>query len=183
MDRHRKYSRDRGHKRRRSRSRSWESRKRTSRSSTEERKLDYYKQELGRFLEEQANVKDQKDFWTFYDKYVAIQSSKKSDVDKNKLLNLRFAEKHDLLFDKLPVLDRRGEKVVLSRESFEEFLLTVRIYKDFQQKVNFAKLKKLKAAQNDLPIAQYKSNIIETLKNSRVVLIAGEFLSQVYLSF
>lgn len=104
-----------------------------------------------------------------------MQKAKPKDpaLDRNVLLNISFSASTNLLWDKLPVLDKYGEKVELNRQDFEEFLLIIRIYKDFQQKSKFSKLYKLRSAQRDLPIAQYKSEIVNKLKENRVLLIAG----------
>lgn len=141
-----------------------------------EKDLSSYKYELARFLEEQCLIKNLHDFWRFYDKYVAIKinRSSSSDIDKNKLLNINFDLTFKELHEKLPVLDKNGERFHISKEKFKDFLQTVRVYQDFQQKSKFAKLKKLRKAQNDLPIAAYKKEIIEKLKDCRVMLIAGD---------
>ncbi|ENN81449.1 hypothetical protein YQE_02142, partial [Dendroctonus ponderosae] len=105
---------------------------------------------------------------------IAAQAKPKDPaLDRNVLLNISFAAPTNILWDKLPVLDKYGEKVELNRQDFEEFLLIIRIYKDFQQKSKFSKLHKLRSAQRDLPIAQYKSEIVNKLKENRVLLIAG----------
>lgn len=48
------------------------------------------------------------------------------------------------------------------------------LYLDFKQKEKFNKLRKLKDMQANLPVAQYKEEIIETIKNEKVVIIAGD---------
>ncbi|KAG5897825.1 hypothetical protein JTB14_011825 [Gonioctena quinquepunctata] len=158
------------HFRRKSRSRS-PVRPKESRQSKE---IEDYKYELGRFIEEQAGITKADEFWKFYLKYKTLQTLKKSDIDKNKLLNLNFIEKVSLLYDKLPVLDKKGNRVHISLEDFKNFLTGVKVYQDFQQKTNFAKLRKLKHSQNDLPIARHKTEIIDKLKDARVMLIAGD---------
>lgn len=162
------------HKRHRSRSLSPSRRNKSRKDDLRERKVEDYKYELRTFLEEQANISNFEDFWKFYDKYVAIQAVKKSDLDRNKLLNVDFMDKPRLLYDRLPVMDKKGEKIQIKYTQFTEFLTTIRVYQDFQQKTNFSKLKKLKMAQNELPIAQYKQEIIEKLKTNRVMVIAGK---------
>jgi HrpA-like RNA helicase len=148
------------------------SKRRRSRSPPKSRKIDHYAVELTRFLEEQANVKNTRDFWKFHDKYQAIQSAK--STDRSKILNVQFSEDFETLFDKLPVLDRNGDRVRIGRDDFRDFLTAIRVYEDFQQKSKFAKLKKLRGGQNDLPIAQHKKEIVEKLKDCRVMLIAGD---------
>ncbi|XP_030753953.1 probable ATP-dependent RNA helicase DHX34 [Sitophilus oryzae] len=135
--------------------------------------VEEYKRELTRFLEEHANISPPEEFWIFYDKYQNAQKLRTSnDTVQNKVLNIEFKEKN-ILFEKLPVLDRHGEKFNISRSSFEQFLLIIKIFQDFQQKTKFSKLKKLRNAQNDLPIAQFKEEIIDKIRNHKVVLIAG----------
>ncbi|GJQ79871.1 hypothetical protein Trydic_g18319 [Trypoxylus dichotomus] len=145
-------------------------------SESEEKDLTSYKYELARFLENHCNVKNQHDFWQFFEKYKIIKLNKGSanDLDKNRLLNINFELKTNELYEKLPVLDRKGERFTIDRENFKNFLYTIRVYQDFQQKTKFAKLKKLRKAQNDLPIAMYRNEIIEKLKCCRVMLIAGD---------
>lgn len=142
-----------------------------------ERKKEFidYKYELNNFLVDQVNIRNAEDFWSFYEKYKKLQSVKRtSDVNKSKLLNFTFAESSRHLYNKLPTSDRRGDQISLSYEDFKEFLQTTKIYQDFQQKTTFAKLKKLRATQNELPIAEYKTQIIDTLKINKVLLIAGD---------
>ncbi|KRT86607.1 helicase [Oryctes borbonicus] len=142
----------------------------------EEKDLTSYKYELARFLEEQCNIRNQHDFWQFFNKYKIIKSSKTSanNFDKTRLLNINFDLKTKELYEKLPVLDRNGERFRIAKENFKDFLCTIIVYQDFQQKTKFAKLKKLRKAQNDLPIAMHRNEIIEKLKCCRVMLIAGD---------
>ncbi|XP_018573100.1 probable ATP-dependent RNA helicase DHX34 [Anoplophora glabripennis] len=173
--RHSAPERHRYRKRPQSRSPPRSEKKRRRSSSPRNRKVEDYRHELTRFLDEQAAVNKPEDFWKFHAKYQALQALKKtSETDRNKALNVNFIENATLLYDKLPVLDRNGERMRISFEDFKDFLLSIRVYQDFQQKTNFSKLKKLKLAQNDLPIAQYKKEIIDKLRDFRVVLIAGD---------
>lgn len=163
MDRKRKYREDECHKS------SYKQRK-----SKEKDFLDY-KYEFNNFLADQVNINNSEEFWRFYEKYKKLQSTNKSSkVDKEKLLNFNFSESNRHLYDKLPTSDRRGDRINLSYEDFKEFLRTIKIYQDFQQKTTFAKLKKLRKMQSELPIAEYKTQIIETLELNRVLLIAGD---------
>ncbi|XP_066148690.1 probable ATP-dependent RNA helicase DHX34 [Euwallacea fornicatus] len=163
------------HKRKRSRSRSSHHPPKKYNSPPKPRKISEYKHELTRFLEENANIKDINDFWTFYHKYLHIQQSKPKDptLNRHSLLNIDFDETTDILWDRLPVLDRCGERFNIDKKEFDEFLLMLRVYQDFQQKSKFSKLKKLKNGQNELPIAQYKKEILDKLNKNRVILIAG----------
>lgn len=55
-----------------------------------------------------------------------------------------------------------------------QFLQIVVHYLDFKQKEKFQKLRKLRRFQANLPVAQYKSEIIEAVRAEQVVLIAGD---------
>ncbi|XP_060533049.1 probable ATP-dependent RNA helicase DHX34 isoform X1 [Cylas formicarius] len=169
---------DKRYQRGRSRSRSPADRKkfkRRSLSPKKPKKIDDYKFELARFLEENGNIKNMGDFWKFFEKYQNAQRLKANDpsFNRNSLLNFEFSEARNILYDKLPILDKHGEKIYISTESFDEFLLVIKVYQDFQQKTKFSKLKMLRAAQKDLPITQFKEEIIDKVKESRIVLIAG----------
>ncbi|KAJ8981977.1 hypothetical protein NQ317_002151 [Molorchus minor] len=159
------------YKRRRSRSRSPSTSTKSRPDLYKDKKIGDYKYELARFLEEQSGITNPKDFWTFYDKYQAVQASKNLTSTETKLLNIHFIEPVKALYDKLPVLDKRGERVRISPRRLRQFPVNDT---DFQQKTSFAKLKKLKTAQGDLPIAQHRNDIIEKLKEARVMLIAGD---------
>ncbi|XP_044764226.1 probable ATP-dependent RNA helicase DHX34 [Coccinella septempunctata] len=148
--------------------------KRRRSSSPENRNIDTYKYELRRFLQEHANIQNVEDFWRFFEKYRNRQQGKTPEFNRSFLLNVEFTDKFSILFDRLPVLDKNGRKVMIRYEDFREFMLVIKIYNDFQQKTKFAKLKKLRKAQSELPIAQYKNEIIQKLEESRVLLIAGD---------
>lgn len=126
-----------------------------------------HKYELNTFIEHYLNVRNTEDFWKFFDKYQAAQALKgKSNWNKQKLLNLTFSSSSKELYDRLPIH--------LAKEVFKFFLDSILVYQDFQQKTKFARLRKLRTAQNDLPIAQYRNQIVESLNESRVLLIAGD---------
>lgn len=170
-----KYKRSRRSSPYRNQSKRHRSRSRSPQYTPKAKKIEDYKHELQRFLEERASIKETREFWTFYQKYLNIQKLKPKDPSLNRhhLLNIDFDDSTDILWDRLPVLDKFGQKFIITREDFEEFLLVIRVYQDFQQKSKFTKLKKLRQSQADLPIANYKKDIIDKLKDNRVVLIAG----------
>lgn len=57
----------------------------------------------------------------------------------------------------------------LTKEHLSEFRSAVLHYIDFCQKEDFAKLKKLKAEQANLPIAQYKKLIVQAVQQNQVI--------------
>lgn len=136
------------------------------------RKIENFPTEMAGFLENRANIKNTHDFWRFYDKYKAIQSA--TSTDRTKILNVNFSTDFTTMYENIPLLDKNGDRILIERRDFLDFLTAIRVYQDFQQKSKFSKLKKLRQAQKELPIAHYKKEIIEKLGNSRVMLIAGD---------
>uniref|UniRef100_A0A1Y1MY84 Helicase ATP-binding domain-containing protein n=1 Tax=Photinus pyralis TaxID=7054 RepID=A0A1Y1MY84_PHOPY len=120
------------------------------------------------FLQNHLNVGNADDFWKFFEKYQTIQahSTDSANFDKTNLLNVNFDRSPAQLYNKLPVN--------VPEACFAKFLNSVLVYQDFQQKSKFSKLRKLRRAQSDLPIAQYKRVLIEMLERNRVVLVAGD---------
>uniref|UniRef100_H2ZFU6 RNA helicase n=1 Tax=Ciona savignyi TaxID=51511 RepID=H2ZFU6_CIOSA len=62
----------------------------------------------------------------------------------------------------------------LTAQRLEEFHVGILHYLDFGQKQSFSKLKKLKSEQANLPIANFKEKIVQSVKESQVVIIAGD---------
>jgi ATP-dependent RNA helicase DHX34 len=56
----------------------------------------------------------------------------------------------------------------------QQFLQIVVHYLDFKQKEKFNRLKKLRRSQANLPVAQYKDQIIDAVRNEQVVILAGD---------
>ena len=59
----------------------------------------------------------------------------------------------------------------LTEEKLLDFRSAILHYIDFCQKQDFAKLKKLKKEQANLPIAQFKKAIVEAVQQNRVSLV------------
>ncbi|XP_037301237.1 probable ATP-dependent RNA helicase DHX34, partial [Manduca sexta] len=62
----------------------------------------------------------------------------------------------------------------LDKKLFEAFLNVVSIYIDFKNKEKYEKLKKLRQAQQELPVAKYRHEIVSAVQNEKVVVIAGD---------
>lgn len=134
--------------------------------------IENIKHELTTYLQEHANISEHNDFWKFYGKFKVI-SSKSSNDERSKLLNIDFIKDCKALFNRLPVrYDDEWKPIEYSE--FKTFLSSIKVYHDFQQKSNFNKLKKLKLAQCDLPIAKHKDTIMENVHTHKVLLIAGK---------
>lgn len=141
------------------------------------------------------------DFWKFLKKYHGLQKQKKiremckskhnrefSDgirsstlyqlpLHYDKRYNINFAlnlKDIDDLQRRLPPRDLEDGKKRLSRKKLVEVKFIILLYLDFMQKQRFEKLKKLRNAQANLPIAEYKEKIISTVQEHNVVIIAGD---------
>ena len=62
----------------------------------------------------------------------------------------------------------------LTEGTVSAFQTILGVYFDFVQREKFAKLKKLRKSQANLPMAEYRTSLIETLKNNQVVIVAGD---------
>lgn len=91
-----------------------------------------------------------------------------TEFAKIHLNNLRFATPVE------DILRRAGHSNKLSRLKILQFLQIVLQYLDFRQKEKFQKLKKLREAQSNLPVAKFKEEIVTAVKNKKVVLLAGD---------
>lgn len=131
-------------------------------------------------------VNDVQDFWLFVKKYEALlrrngQSVLNIDVAnlqsstiipneyrKCYLMNFKIKPaKHQLT-----LADDNGKDVDPRR--IKIFLTIVTHYLDFKQKERFQKIKKLRKFQSNLPIAAYKNEIVEAVKNETIVILAGD---------
>lgn len=136
---------------------------------------DKYRRELSDFVDDYATINDCSDFWRFYDKYEARKrTTTTTDFDKSLLLPIKFDADLRVLHEKLPLFDKRGEKLLISEREFADFLYVVQLYHDFKQRSKFARLKKLRKSQRELPIYKYKDTLLEKLAKNRVILIAGD---------
>lgn len=138
------------------------------------RPIETCKQELKTYIASYTSITDQEDFWTFYEKYKLI-TNRSSNEERLKILNIDFMKNWKAMYERLPMLNGDNYWTQIDCDEFKQFLITVKIYQDFQQKSSFNKLKQLKIAQSDLPIAKYKTEIIENVQKHKVILIAGKY--------
>ncbi|CAL4144006.1 unnamed protein product, partial [Meganyctiphanes norvegica] len=149
----------------------------------------------------QRGTEEYNDFWKFLKKYQSLQRQKKirnmcakeNDCNERdtgaisklyelpkkyeKRYNINFAlnmSDVDYLLKKLPPRDLYDGIKTLSRKKIMEFKYIILLYLDFIQKQKFKKLKKLRETQADLPIAQYRDDIIAALKDNNVIIVAGD---------
>ncbi|XP_077299574.1 putative ATP-dependent RNA helicase DHX34 [Arctopsyche grandis] len=141
-------------------------------------------------------VLDVNDFWQFLNKYESVLKKNKKPVlqpsvkDEDKLngaglpivhnklycVNISLKSTVDDLYSRIPPYDEDYDykKRRLTRDIISQFVDVLLLYMDFKNKEKFNVLKKLRKAQSELPVAEYKDKIIETVKNERVVIIAGD---------
>lgn len=133
--------------------------------------FDNYKRELNKIIlySHESNVvaNNLDDFWIFVKKYeTTLKKAGKPVLDlqnqsKNESEQKNKFSKYDCInfitsmkFVDIATDDRNIRK--LNKLMFQVFLNIVSIYIDFKNKEKFEKLKKLRQAQKDLPVANYR---------------------------
>lgn len=144
-----------------------------------------YKHELNKtFSGNLSVVQDIEDFWKFVNKYETVQKKLNTPdtlpnfslntinvpemYHKLHCINFKLSFNFNELFARVPPVE------ALTKEQLLKFQSIIVLYLDFKQKEKFNKLKKLRESQANLPVNQYKHEIIEAIKKERVVIIAGD---------
>ncbi|XP_037036273.1 probable ATP-dependent RNA helicase DHX34 isoform X2 [Bradysia coprophila] len=107
-------------------------------------------------------VKDPKDFWLFLGKYENLLKRSGQCI-----LPIPVATE---LLGRLPSYQRSE----VTELKLGQFLQIVTHYLDFKQKERFTKLKKLRKTQANLPVAQFRNEIVSAVREEQVVFIAGD---------
>ncbi|XP_050561836.1 probable ATP-dependent RNA helicase DHX34 isoform X2 [Spodoptera frugiperda] len=188
------YKRKRSRSRSRSRDRDRHKIKKTSASTSTSKSVEEdfsftnYKRDLNKIIlysnESNTVVNNLDDFWVFLKKYEAtLRKAGKPIIDygpeENSDNTSQTFSKFDCINFKTSIKyvdtvyhdSRRGK---LDKKLFQAFLNIVSIYLDFKNKEKFEKLRKLRQAQKDLPVAKYRNEIVAAVKNERVVVVAGD---------
>ncbi|XP_058118070.1 probable ATP-dependent RNA helicase DHX34 [Anopheles ziemanni] len=151
-----------------------------------------YKTELNRVLRgycaRDQLVDDVNDFWLFVNKYETLlkrtgqpilpnppnEAQKESYTGRvpseyNKALGCCLALR-------VPLEELRGRlgNSKITRTKLLQLLQIVAHYLDFRQREKFNKLRKLRQAQANLPVAKHREEIVEAVRNERVVVLAGD---------
>ena len=155
--------------------------RRESDHSEDEKEIDFtylkYKHDLSKIFSSFPLVENIDEFWLFVKKYETLEKtdlkkkfSNSSDVAYNRLhcLNFSITCSSKELFLRVP------EKKQLTSERLQKFEEIVMIYIDYKQKEKFQKLKKVRNDQANLPVAQFRNEIVDAVRNERVVIIAGD---------
>lgn len=133
-------------------------------------------------------VENPKDFWLFVGKYenllkrsgqcilpIPVEVNDDQDVttinfNKSFFTCIKLTTPFDELLGRLSSY----ELSKITEVKLKQFLQIVTHYLDFKQKERFNKLKKLRKTQANLPVAQFKNEIVAAVKEEQVVLIAGD---------
>lgn len=148
-----------------------------------------YKRDLEKVMlysnESNTVVNSLSDFWIFLKKYEAtLKKSGKPLLEPNCGKDIidtnseRFSKFHCINFTSsmkfIDTVCESGSRKKLNRKIFDAFLEIVSIYLDFKNKEKFEKLKKLRQTQKELPVANYRHEIVSAVQNERVVIVAGD---------
>lgn len=135
-------------------------------------------------------VKDTKDFWLFVGKYENLlkrsgqcilsipldvgedgyDPTVTNNFNKSFFTCIHLSTPFEELLGRLPTYQRTQ----VTEIKLKQFLQIVTHYLDFKQKERFTKLKKLRKTQANLPVAQFRDEILSAVKEEQVVLIAGD---------
>ncbi|CAB3383855.1 Hypothetical predicted protein [Cloeon dipterum] len=158
--------------------------------------FDKYKYELNMIFFRDGDLirqgtEEYKDFWGFLSKYISsqkrlgktLQPPRNSELDGKLGIPLEFDKSHvvaigmkaklEELMSRMPPRDRSSGRW-LSKKRIAEFRDIFLMYLDFKQKEKFKKLKTLRGNQATLPVAHYKKEIVEAVRENAVVVIAGD---------
>ncbi|KAK2718300.1 probable ATP-dependent RNA helicase DHX34 [Artemia franciscana] len=121
---------------------------------------------------------EKEDFWKFYRKLYEVQRSKNStELPISKLNSVPFTihfPSTEFLFSHLPPRDRDDTRVALRKSDIDDVKIIIQLYVNFLQKDKFSKLKKLRQSQKNLPIADYREEIVDAIQHNQVVIVAGD---------
>nr|XP_049702650.1 probable ATP-dependent RNA helicase DHX34 isoform X1 [Helicoverpa armigera] len=145
-----------------------------------------YKRDLNKILqysnESNTVANNLDDFWTFLKKYEATlkkagkpiidfgpdENSDENSYSKFHCINFTTSIKY------VDTVSHDRDRRKLDSKLYKAFLNIVSVYIDFKNKEKFDKLKKLRQAQKDLPVAKYRNEIVAAVQNERVVVVAGD---------
>ncbi|XP_019852260.1 PREDICTED: probable ATP-dependent RNA helicase DHX34 [Amphimedon queenslandica] len=151
----------------------------------------------------QRGSQEHKDFWKFFYRYQKFNASKeKTKAEKNvewsassegesskdpfsfppvydRSHRICFNVETDNLEYQLRVLqqrreDERKKSSPLTLKHLLEFRSVIRHFLNFQQKTKFQRIQKIIRDQSELPIYQFKDQILSAVRDNQVVLIAGD---------
>ncbi|XP_019537327.3 probable ATP-dependent RNA helicase DHX34 isoform X1 [Aedes albopictus] len=137
-------------------------------------------------------ITDANDFWLFLNKYETllkrsgqcilpvppdptaprqVTEPSPSEYDKTFCSGIRISVPFEELYSRLQHYDQSGR---ITEQKLKQFLQIVVHYLDFRQKERFNKLRKLRKAQANLPVASHRDEIVAAVKNEQIVILAGD---------
>lgn len=129
-------------------------------------------------------VDDLDDFWLFVQKYEEKlkkmghcllpdpnDESVANDYQSKYNICWKFKVSFIDLYNRLPNLSSSSK---INKAKLRQFLQILNFYLDFRQKERFNKLKKIRKMQAELPVAQYKTEIMDAVRNKQIVIIAAD---------
>ncbi|KAH8373855.1 hypothetical protein KR200_009977 [Drosophila serrata] len=121
-------------------------------------------------------VENEADFWKFVGKYEAMMRSSGQPALPPLLTEAELTTPQPYHRSKHLALRLNGEAFLQDArgEMQEQFRHLLLVYLDFRQKEKFQRIRKLRQAQRNLPIARFRSDLREALDESRVVIVAGD---------
>ncbi|KAK7573392.1 hypothetical protein V9T40_010583 [Parthenolecanium corni] len=152
--------------------------------------LHSYRTELSRLVDKFSYVlEDVVDFWKFVQKYEDVERKKTTSrqqateepkhsgsslniphqYDPKHSINVEFTISNDDMQNCLSV-----ERRHLLRKNLSKFPFLVALYLNFKQKEKLSSLKKIRSSQQSLPVFQYKDEILQTVQNEQVIIVAGD---------
>uniref|UniRef100_A0A0A9XYB6 Putative ATP-dependent RNA helicase DHX34 n=2 Tax=Lygus hesperus TaxID=30085 RepID=A0A0A9XYB6_LYGHE len=147
-------------------------------SGTSSMNFEKYIYDLRRIFRLNDFISNYDDFLAFAKKFQAVQkkaiaANKKIDDDE---LLCKLRSKVSLSEENAKKLEMPKEKNSrgVPVEMLKKFLVALFSYMDFKENEKVAKLKKLKESQENLPIFTYKDEILKSIGENRITIIAGD---------
>ncbi|XP_062554172.1 probable ATP-dependent RNA helicase DHX34 [Armigeres subalbatus] len=137
-------------------------------------------------------VTDANDFWLFLNKYEhllkrsgqcilpvppdptaprTVTEASPSRYEKAFCSRMRIAVPFEELHSRLQHYDQSGR---ITEHKLKQFLQIVVHYLEFRQKERYNKLRKLRKAQANLPVASHRDEIIAAVNNEQIIILAGD---------
>ncbi|GLH05301.1 ATP-dependent RNA helicase DHX8 [Gryllus bimaculatus] len=134
--------------------------------------FEYWKRDLDEVLSK-CSISDKDEFWKFLRSYMTMQKKAQNrneifDYKKTDCVPLTLCGGVEKLYTRL------NANASLTLSKFKEFCDVICLYLDFRQREKFSKLVKLRECQKNLPITQYKEDIVKAVQENRVVIVAGD---------
>eukprot|EP01041_Mallomonas_annulata_P000663 gene663-1281_t len=85
-----------------------------------------------------------------------------------------YSPRYLLSFAVVPESKDRDEKEFLNLPEIKDFSRIVCLWLDYKMKSQFNKMQKIIKSREDLPIFQYKNDILKAIQNNQICLIAGD---------